>query len=67
MTEYVNIHSLDGDFTNFRFYLDYIKETAKSIYCESSLYGDTYRIEKKSGKVLCNGKQIANTSEYVLL
>lgn len=67
MTEYVNIHSLDGDFTNFRFYLDYIKETAKSIYCVSSLYGDTYRIEKNTGKVLCNGKQISNTSEYVLL
>ena len=67
MTEYVNIHSLDGDFTNFRFYLDYIKETSKSIYCESPLYGDTYRIEKNTGKVFCEGKQIANTCDYEII
>ena len=63
---YVNINSMDGDFRNFRFYLDYIKETAKSIYCVSSLYGDTYRIEKNTGKVFCNGKQIANICKYEL-
>lgn len=64
---YVNINSLDGDFRNFRFYLDYIKETAKSIYCVSSLYGDTYRIEKNTGKVFCEGKQIANTCDYEII
>ena len=64
---YVNINSLDGDFRNFRFYLDYIKETAKSIYCESSLYGDTYRIEKNTGKVFCEGRQIANTCDYEII
>lgn len=64
---YVNINSLNGDFRNFRFYLDYIKETAKSIYCVSSLYGDTYRIEKNTGKVFCEGKQIANTCDYEII
>ena len=67
MTTYVNIHSLDGDYGNFRFYLNFTKETSKSIYCESPLYGDEYRIEKNTGKVFCNGKQIANTCEYVTL
>lgn len=61
---HVNINSLDGDFRNFRFCLDFTKETSKSIYSESSLYGDEYRIEKNTGKVFCNGKQIANTCDY---
>lgn len=63
---YVSINSLDGDFRNFRSYLGFIKETAKSIYCKSSFYGDIYRIEKESGKVFCNGKQIADTCVFEL-
>lgn len=67
MTTYVNIKSIDGDYRNFRFYLELTKETVKSIHCVSSLYGDTYRIEKKTGKVFCEGKQIANTCEYEII
>lgn len=67
MATYVNIKSLDGDYRNFRFYLDFTKETSKSIYCKSQLYGDTYRIEKNTGKVFCEGKQIANTSDYEII
>ena len=67
MITYVNIKSLDRDYRNFRFYLDFIKETSKSIYCESPLYGDTYRIEKNTGKVFCEGKQIANTCDYEII
>lgn len=60
----VHINSMDGDRYNYRYYLEYIKENRQSIYCESNLYGDVYRIEKKTGKVFCNGKQIAETSEW---
>ena len=60
----VNIHSMNDDFHYFAFNLEYIKENNKSIYAESTVYGDIYRIEKKTKKVFKNGKQIANTCEY---
>lgn len=60
----VHIKSINGNLHNYRYYLEYIKENNKSIYCESNLYGDVYRIEKKTGKVFCNNKQIAETCEY---
>lgn len=60
----ININSMDGDYTKFAYYLDFIKENSKSIYAESPIYGDIYRIEKKSKKVFKNDKQIASTCEY---
>ena len=60
----VNINSMDGDYTKFAYYLDFIKENSKSIYAESPLYGDIYRIEKSTKRVFKDGKQIASTCEY---
>lgn len=67
MSKYVNINSLDGDFGFFRYYLSYTKENTESIYCKSPLYGDRYRIEKKTSKVFCNGKKIADTCDYEVI
>lgn len=64
MGHIINIYSMNGDRRNFRNYLHFVKENSNSVYCESPLYGDIYRIEKKTGKVFCNGKQIADTSEW---
>lgn len=62
-TTFVDINSMDGDYLRFAYYLDFIKENSKSIYCKG-MYGDIYRIEKRTGKVFRNGKQIAETSEW---
>lgn len=59
----VSITSMDGDYKKFAFYLDFIKESSNSIYSQG-MYGDIYRIEKKTGKVFRNGKQIAETSKW---
>lgn len=67
MPESININSMNGDYHNYRCDLEYIKENQRSIYCESRLYGDVYRIEKKTSAVFCNGKKIADTSEYTVL
>lgn len=60
----IHINSMNGDRRNYRYYLEFEKENKQSIYCSSNLYGDKYRIIKKSGKVFCNGRQIADTSEW---
>lgn len=62
--KFVDIHSMNGDYGRFAFYLEYLKENSKSIYAESSIYGWIYRIEKKTKKVFRDGKQIADTCEY---
>ena len=49
--EYVDINSMDGDFTRFAYYLNFVKMTKKSIYAESSVYGWIYRIELKKSAV----------------
>ena len=64
MFNYVDIDSMDGDFTRFAYYLDFIKMNSKSIYAESPTYGWVYRIEIKTGKVFRDGKQIAEISTY---
>lgn len=43
--DYVNIECGAG---KFAYYLKWIKETSRSIYAESELYGYVYRIEKKN-------------------
>ena len=60
----VNISSMNNNYSIFAYGLEYVKETSKSIYAKSLYYGWTYRIEKDSKKVFCDGKQIANTCEY---
>ena len=64
MFNYVDIDSMDGNFTRFAYYLDFIKMTSKSIYAESPVYGWIYRIEMKTGKIFRDGKQIAEISTY---
>ena len=63
---YVNIYSMDNDTTRFAFDLDFIKENSRSIYAEG-MYLNIYRIEKATGKVYIDGKQVANTSEWTVL
>lgn len=63
----VNISSMDNDFTRFAYELLLVSENSRSIYCESSVYTDTYRIEKSTGKVFKNGSKIADTCEYIVL
>lgn len=63
----VNISSMDNDSTRFAYELLLAGETSRSLYCESSVYTDTYRIEKSSGKVFKNGSKIADTCEYTVL
>lgn len=60
----VDINSMDGDYMRFAYYLEFIKESSKSIYAKSPIYGWIYRIEKKTGKIFRDGKQIADTSEW---
>lgn len=63
----INITSMNDDLCKFAYDLDYVKETSKSIYAKSPVYGWVYRIEKNTKKVFCDGKQIANTCEYSVL
>lgn len=63
----VNIKSMNNDFCKYAYDLEYIKETSKSIYAKSLVYGWVYRIEKASKKVFLDGKQIANICEYDIL
>jgi len=51
--DYVNIECGAG---KFAYYLKWIKETSRSIYAESELYGYVYRIEKKTNIVYIDGK-----------
>lgn len=60
----VDINSMNGDFLRFCYYLEFIKENSKSIYAKSPVYGWVYRIEKSTGKVFRDGKQIADTCTY---
>lgn len=62
--EFVDISSMNGDLSKFAFYLDFVKITRSSIYAQSPIYGDIYRIELKTSKVFKNGKQIAEFSSY---
>ena len=62
--EYVDIESMDDDYTRFAYYLEFIKMTKKSIYAKSPIYGWIYRIEIGTGKVFRDGKQIAECSKY---
>lgn len=64
MERIIDINSMNGNRNNFRYNLKVTEENSKSIYAVSRLYGDTYRIEKATGKVFCEGKQIAETSEW---
>lgn len=66
MSATIDIHSMNNDFRRFAFNLEFIKENNKSIYAKSPVYGWIYRIEKKSGKVFIDGKQIADTSKYTV-
>jgi hypothetical protein len=50
--EKVNIWGQESN--KWAFDLDYIKENSRSIYAEG-MYGDTYRIEKKTNRVYING------------
>lgn len=65
--EVVDIVSMDDDRTKFAYQLLLAQENSRSIYCESSLYGFTYRIDKKTKAVFKDGKQIASTCEYSVL
>ena len=62
----VDIKSINGDYLNYRYNLKFIKENSKSIYCESMLYGDVYRIEKATGRLYRNGKLEGDTCEYFM-
>ena len=62
--EYVDIDSMNGDFTKFAYYLDFVKMTSKSIYAKSPVYDWVYKIELKTGKIFRDGKQIAEISTY---
>ena len=66
MIRFVNIRSMNSNYQKFAFDLDYIKENSKSIYAKG-IYGDIYRIEKRSTKVYFNDRLIANTCEYSIL
>lgn len=66
MSEFLSIMSMNDDRANYRYWLRLTKETSRSYYAVSNLYGDEYRIEKRSGKVFCNGEQIADTSKIEL-
>ena len=59
----LNINSMNGNHLNYAYNLDVTKENNKSIYAEG-MYGDEYKIEKKSKRVFKNSKQIADTCEY---
>lgn len=59
----LNITSMNGDHLKFAYDLDVLKENTKSIYA-IGMYGDEYRIEKKTGRVFKNGIQIAEKCEY---
>jgi hypothetical protein len=61
----VDINSMNGDYKNFAYNLLFLKENSKSIYAESPVYGWMYRIEKSTGKVFRDGKQIADICDYV--
>lgn len=50
--DYVNIECGTG---KFAYYLDYMKETSRSIYAEG-IYGNIYRVEKKTNRVYIDGK-----------
>lgn len=63
-TQSIDITSIDGDRLNFMYGLEPVKETSRSIYCVSPLYGDSVRIEKATTRLYKNGKQIADKCEY---
>ena len=66
MDRKLDIDSMDNDFLRIAGNLDVIKENSKSIYAASPVYGWVYKIEKKTGKVFLDGKQIAETSQWHL-
>ena len=66
MDRKLDIDSMDNDFLRIAGNLDVIKENSKSIYAASPVYGWVYKIEKKTGKVFRDGKQIAETSQWHL-
>lgn len=59
----LDINSMDGDHLRFAYLLNITEENSKSIYAQG-MYGDTYRVEKATGKVFRNSKQIAETSTW---
>ena len=61
----LSITTMNGDYHQYARYLDVVKETSKSIYGEG-IYGDIYRLVKKSGEVYVNGEKIADTSTYTI-
>ena len=61
---YLDINSINEDYLRFAYYLEIVKETSKSIYAKSQVYGWVYRIEKGTGKIFKDGKQIAETCTY---
>lgn len=61
----VDINSMNGNHLEFSYNMRLVKENSKSIYAQN-MYGDTYKIEKKTKKVFYNGKQIADTCEYFM-
>lgn len=63
----INITSVNNDPHKFLYDLEFLHETSRSIYCESSVYGDVYRIEKSTKALFQNGSKIANTCEYSVL
>lgn len=65
MERSIDINSMNGDRRNFRYNLKVTNENSKSIYAVSRLYGGHYRIEKATGKVFLEGKQIAETCEWM--
>lgn len=60
----VDITAMNGNRYAYAYGLEYLRESSRSIYCESLLYGDVYRIEKATNKVFKNGRQIAENCEY---
>lgn len=63
----INITSVNNDSHIFLYDLKFLNETSRSIYCESSVYGDVYRIEKSTKALFRDGSKIADTCEYSVL
>ena len=47
----------------FAYYLNFIKENARSVYAQG-IYGDIYRIEKASKKVYINNKYSGTATKF---
>lgn len=60
---FLDIKTMDGNHLRYAYDLEIWHENSHSIYAVG-MYGDEYRVNKKSGQVKCNGTVIANTCTY---